>query len=125
MLSMIPYMTNHSGPMVGLEALHLQGFPIDELLLTCETKDQLADLASNAMSTTVVGMSVLISLVLSMKYLMPGHNKRTYKEKHGMQATEIYEDVMKVNLPSDSLHDHILGEDQLLERPFDLSKTTA
>jgi hypothetical protein len=77
------------------------------------------------MSTTVVRMSVLVSLVLLMKYLTPGYDKRTYKEKHGTQATEIYEDVMEVDLPSNSLHNHILGEDQLLERPFDLSKTTA
>ncbi|KAH9975966.1 hypothetical protein BGW80DRAFT_1168904 [Lactifluus volemus] len=123
--SMIPYLTNRGGPMVGLEALHLQGLPIDELLLTRETEDQLADLAGNAMSTTVVGTSLLVSLVLSMKYLTPGHDKRTYEEKHGTQITEVDEDVMEVDLPSDSLHDHIFGEDQLLERPFDLSKTTA
>src|SRR5712672_1328569 len=122
--SMIPYITNRGGPMVGLEALHLQGLPIDELLLTRETEDQLADLAGNAMSTTVVGTVVLVSLILSMKYLTPGHDKTTYEEKHGTQISEIDEDVMQVDLPSDSVHDHILGEDQLLERPFDLSKTT-
>jgi len=121
---MIPYITNRGGPMVGLEALHLQGLPIDELLLTRETEDQLADLAGNAMSTTVVGTVVLVSLILSMKYLTPGHDKTTYEEKHGTQISEIDEDVMQVDLPSDSVHDHILGEDQLLERPFDLSKTT-
>ncbi|KAI9454431.1 hypothetical protein F5148DRAFT_1326581 [Russula earlei] len=113
--SMIPYITNRGGPMVGLEALHLQGLPIDELLLTRETEDQLADLAGNAMSTTVVGTAVLVSLVLSMKYLTPGHDKRTYEEKHGTRI---------IDLPSDSVQDHILGEDQLLERQFDLSKTT-
>src|SRR6266852_6441235 len=60
--SMIPYITNRGGPMVGLEALHLQGLPIDELLLTRETEDQLSDLAGNAMSTTVFGTSVLVAL---------------------------------------------------------------
>lgn len=110
--------------MVGLEALHLQGLPIDELLLTRETEDQLADLAGNAMSTTVVGTTVLVSLILSMKYLTPGHDKRTYEEKHGTRITEIDDDVMEVDVPSDSVQDHIFGEDQLLERPFDLSKTS-
>ena len=110
--------------MVGLEALHLQGLPIDELLLTRETEDQLADLAGNAMSTTVVGTSVLVALVLSMKYLTPGNDKRTYEEKHGTRITTADEDVMQLDSPSDSVYDHIFGEDQLLERPFDLSKTT-
>ena len=122
--SMIPYITNRGGPMVGLEALHLQGLPIDELLLTRETEDQLADLAGNAMSTTVVGTSVLVALVLSMKYLTPGNDKRTYEEKHGTHITTADEDIMEVDLPSDSVYDHIFGEDQLIERPFDLSKTT-
>ena len=121
---MIPYITNRGGPMVGLEALHLQGLPIDELLLTRETEDQLADLAGNAMSTTVVGTSVLVALVLSMKYLTPGNDKRTYEEKHGTHITTADEDIMEVDLPSDSVYDHIFGEDQLIERPFDLSKTT-
>jgi hypothetical protein len=121
---MIAYITNRGGPMVGLEALHLQGLPIDELLLTRETEDQLADLAGNAMSTTVVGTSILIALVLSMKYLTPGNDKRTYEEKHGTRISETDEDVMQVDLPSDSVTDHIFGEDQLLERPFNLSKST-
>ena len=109
--------------MVGLEALHLQGLPIDELLLTRETEDQLADLAGNAMSTTVVGTTILVALVLSMKYLTPGNDKRTYEEKHGTRIVEEDEDAMEVELPSDSVQDHIFGEDQLAERSFDLSKT--
>ncbi|KAI0272498.1 hypothetical protein BC834DRAFT_817628 [Gloeopeniophorella convolvens] len=121
--SMIPYITNRGGPMVGLEALHLQGLPIDELLLTRETEDQLADLAGNAMSTTVVGTSILVALVLSMKYLTPGDDSRTYEEKSGARIVEeMDEDVMEVDPPSDSVQDHISGEDQLLARPFDLSK---
>ena len=124
--SMIPYITNRGGPMVGLEALHLQGLPIDELLLTRETEDQLADLAGNAMSTTVVGTTVLVALVLSMKYLTPGNDKTTYEEKHGTRRiVDEDEDIMEVELPSDFVQDHIFGEDQLAERSFDLSKTTA
>ena len=58
---MIPYITNRGGPMVGLEALSMQGLPVDELLLTRENEDQLADLAGNAMSTTVASPSFLTS----------------------------------------------------------------
>ena len=49
--------------MVGLEALSMQGLPVDKLLLTRESEDQLADLAGNAMSTTVVGACILAALV--------------------------------------------------------------
>ncbi|KAL0478716.1 hypothetical protein AKO1_008316, partial [Acrasis kona] len=36
--TMIPFITNRGGPMIGLEALSLQGIPVDELLLTKETE---------------------------------------------------------------------------------------
>lgn len=58
--------------MVGLEALSLQGLPVDELLLTRETEDQLADLAGNAMSSTVVGTVILCALIVGMSELKPG-----------------------------------------------------
>ncbi|KAJ3723900.1 hypothetical protein C8R42DRAFT_474038 [Lentinula raphanica] len=63
--SMIPYITNRGGPMVGLEALSMQGLPVDRLLLTRETEDQLVDLAGNPMSTTVVGAGIVGSLIVS------------------------------------------------------------
>ncbi|UZJ52821.1 hypothetical protein CBS101457_002141 [Exobasidium rhododendri] len=61
----MPYLTSRGGPMVGLEALSLQGLPIDELLLTRETNDQLQNLAGNAMSSTVVGTCILSALVIA------------------------------------------------------------
>lgn len=61
----MPYLTGRGGPMVGLEALSLQGLPIDELLLTRETNDQLQNLAGNAMSSTVVGTCILAALVIA------------------------------------------------------------
>ncbi|KAJ3182529.1 hypothetical protein HDU85_002627 [Gaertneriomyces sp. JEL0708] len=70
--SMIPYITNRGGPLVGLEALSLQGLPINELLLTRESDDQLADLAGNAMTTTVVGTCILAALILSSDALEAG-----------------------------------------------------
>src|SRR5579862_8061139 len=51
----VPYVTIRGGPMIGLEALAMQGLPIERLLLTREHQRQLQDLAGNAMSTTVVG----------------------------------------------------------------------
>ncbi|KAI0042198.1 hypothetical protein FA95DRAFT_1682698 [Auriscalpium vulgare] len=123
--SMIPYITNRGGPMVGLEALHLQGLPIDELLLTRESEDQLADLAGNAMSTTVVGTTMLVALVLAQGLLTAGQDQGTYEEKNGTAVVEEAEDdAMDVDIVVDSVDGHIAGEEQLLERPFDLSTTS-
>ncbi|KAJ3052919.1 hypothetical protein HK097_005420 [Rhizophlyctis rosea] len=70
--SMIPFVTNRGGPLIGLEALSLQGLPIDELILTRESQDNLADLAGNAMSSTVVGCCMIAALVLVRDILKPG-----------------------------------------------------
>ena len=62
--SMVPFVTNRGGPLVGIEALSLQGIPVDDLLLTRETENQMSDLAGNAMTTTVVGACMLSALML-------------------------------------------------------------
>ena len=60
---MIAYLTLRGGPIIGLEALALQGLPIDELLLTRENSDQLADLAGNAMLVSTRLCCCLFSLL--------------------------------------------------------------
>jgi len=57
---------------LGLEALSMQGLPIDELLLTRESEDNLRDLAGNAMSSTVVGTAIIAALIVGAQYLEPG-----------------------------------------------------
>jgi hypothetical protein len=108
---MIPYITNRGGPMVGLEALSMQGLPIDELLLTRETEDQLADLAGNAMSTTVVGACILAALVTGRKLLRNGP----------FCDDEEMDEATAVN--HSAIDNRILGESRLLENPLDLSVT--
>lgn len=111
--------------MVGLEALHFQGLPIDELLLTRESEDQEADLAGNAMSTTVVGTSIVVALILSQGLLTAGDDHATYEEKKGTaHIEEVEEDAMDVDVPVDSVEDHISGEEQLQQAPLDLSSTS-
>jgi hypothetical protein len=111
--------------MVGLEALSMQGLPIDELLLTRETEDQLADLAGNAMSTTVVGASILASLVAGMKLLKAGDDAESYEEKKGLERVEEQViDAMDVDqLSTLSVEKHIVGENELVRKPLDLSVT--
>ncbi|KIJ55585.1 hypothetical protein M422DRAFT_240196 [Sphaerobolus stellatus SS14] len=102
--SMIPYITNRGGPMIGIEALSLQGLPVDELLLTRETEDNLADLAGNAMSTTVVGTAIMSALILGHKLL---------------DQAEESEDSMIVD-KSLSACEEIVGEEQLETKTLDL-----
>ncbi|KAJ3557316.1 hypothetical protein NM688_g1536 [Phlebia brevispora] len=126
--TMIPYITNRGGPMIGLEALSMQGLPVDELLLTRETEDQLADLAGNAMSTTVVGACIMAALIVGRKFLKAGTDSESYEEKNKSKGTEeqlVDEDAMDVDHvdPRTSTENQVSGEDQLQEKPLDLSAT--
>ena len=58
-----PYLTTRGGPLVGIEALMLQGIPVDRLHLTRETNAQLIHLAGNAMTSTVIGVAILSALI--------------------------------------------------------------
>ncbi|PCH36338.1 hypothetical protein WOLCODRAFT_166855 [Wolfiporia cocos MD-104 SS10] len=126
--SMIPYITNRGGPMVGIEALSMQGLPVDELLLTRETEDQLADLAGNAMSTTVVGACILAALVVGKKLLKEGSDRTTYESRNDMDVDDasVHDDAMDIDQAQDntaSVEGHVSGEGQLIERPLDLAST--
>ncbi|KAF8759594.1 C-5 cytosine-specific DNA methylase [Rhizoctonia solani] len=94
--------------MTGLEALSLQGLPIEELLLTRETEDQLMDLAGNAMSTTVVGTATCVALILGFKMLQPGNGETE------MESAETL----------DTVEGHIIGEEGLEKRSLDLASTS-
>ena len=112
--------------MVGLEALSMQGLPVDELLLTRETEDQLADLAGNAMSTTVVGTCILAALVVGHKLLKEGSDNRTYEQRDGdRNSTFRDDDAMEVDAPPDDVEAHITGEDRLEKRPLNLASSTS
>jgi hypothetical protein len=49
--------------MVNLEALSLQGLPIDRFLLTSETRRDIQGLSGNAVTSTVIGAAMLASLM--------------------------------------------------------------
>ncbi|CAL1714237.1 unnamed protein product [Somion occarium] len=127
--SMIPYVTNRGGPMVGLEALSLQGLPVDELLLTRETEDQLADLAGNAMSTTVVGAVMMAAMFVAKELLKSGDDGQTYEQKKQIVADDDDEEedaTMEIDQShtGDSVEDHITGEGLLTEKPLPLAATS-
>jgi hypothetical protein len=134
---MIPYITNRGGPMVGLEALSMQGLPVDKLLLTRETEDQLADLAGNAMSTTVVGACMLAALIVGKKLLKAGNDEESYENKAGDDAQNSEEDsegeddgqantrtISDAQPTVDNLDEHIVGEQLLHKKPLDFSSAS-
>ena len=98
--------------MVGLEALSLQGLPIDELLLTRETEDNIADLAGNAMSSTVVGTCMMAALIL-------GKDMLDVDNEEGMEVDQ------PAPSKAEDVGSHIKGEGQLAKKPLDLSTTTS
>lgn len=62
-----PFSSFRGGPITGLEAVALQGLPIDLLVLTRESQKELYDLAGNAMTSTVVGAALLSALTVGHK----------------------------------------------------------
>jgi hypothetical protein len=105
--------------MVGLEALSMQGLPVEKLLLTRESEDQLADLAGNAMSTTVVGACILAALVCGKKYLKAGNDKESYESKCGQVDDN---ETMDVDAPAiKPSSTSVVGEDGLEHQTVDLS----
>ena len=102
--NMIAWVTNRGGPITGREALALQGIPVRELLLTSENEDQLADLAGNAMTTTVVGSCVLAGLMVALDRLPQGQGEAVVEEVDDEVATRI------------------TGEDALERHELDLAK---
>ena len=126
--SMIPYITNRGGPMVGIEALSMQGLPVDELLLTRENEDQLADLAGNAMSTTVVGACIMAALIVGRKLLKAGNDTVAYEERNtNIELIDEIgdDDVNQLDLDNlklgSSTTQGISGEDQLVKKPLNLT----
>ena len=111
--TMIPFITNRGGPASGLEALRLQGIPTRELLLTRESESDLADLAGNAMTSTVVGAAIIAGLSLVVDKVIKRIDERDAKR----QAVE-----MDVDEADADVEQHIQGDDALAEQTFDLAK---
>ncbi|KAJ5151239.1 uncharacterized protein N7482_010491 [Penicillium canariense] len=68
----MPFLSTRGGPLSGLEALSLQGLPLDRIILTRESQRDLQDLAGNAMTSTVVGAAMLSALILGYELLDQG-----------------------------------------------------
>ncbi|KAJ5628696.1 hypothetical protein N7490_010924 [Penicillium lividum] len=79
----MPFSTVRGGPLTGLEALALQGLPIDRMILSHESSRELQDLAGNAMTTTVVGTVMLSALIAARSVLEGGAGNPTLQADAG------------------------------------------
>ena len=83
------FLTCRGGPIIGVETLKLQGLPVDDIMLSCESEPQLRDFAGNAMTTTVVGAAMLCALVVATESLPgPGHMDND-EDDEKMYSTEL------------------------------------
>ncbi|KAK4174421.1 hypothetical protein QBC36DRAFT_380208 [Triangularia setosa] len=58
-----PVVTDLMRPITGTEVMALQGMPVNEMVISSETQEQLRDLAGNAMTVTVVGAATYAALI--------------------------------------------------------------
>lgn len=94
----IPVLTLEARPITGSEALKLQGMPIENFDMSIETQSQLQDLAGNAMTTTVVGATILASFqCVAELACKPGRGwmpllfpKRDYTAVEGQDQNSFY-----------------------------------
>ncbi|KAF7587545.1 hypothetical protein BBP40_007056 [Aspergillus hancockii] len=94
----IPYTTTRGGPLCGLEALGLQGLPIDRLILARETQNELQQLAGNAMSSTVIGVAIMSALIACHKIFDKGsQSSGSPKEKPKHERFELCSDYALIS----------------------------
>ena len=122
--TMVPFVTNRGGPLVGIEALSLQGIPVDDLLLTRENENQMSDLAGNAMTTTVVGACMLAAMTL-MTDTLAGKKHKTAKralklDDDSSVSTQTMQGSLTVVQAAAAKKEEVTGQDKLVKRPLDL-----
>ena len=65
------FASNRQHALNGSQLSMLQGMPLDRLLFANETQKDLQNLAGNAMSTTVIGASLISALIVGCKAFRP------------------------------------------------------
>ncbi|KAF1848463.1 uncharacterized protein K460DRAFT_308788 [Cucurbitaria berberidis CBS 394.84] len=67
----VMFTTNRHQSLNGKQLLMLQGMPMEKLLFAGETQRECQDLAGNAMSTTVIGASLISAIISGWKSFRP------------------------------------------------------
>ncbi|KAF2688013.1 hypothetical protein K458DRAFT_294513 [Lentithecium fluviatile CBS 122367] len=85
------FVTNRHTALTGSELLLLQGMPASKLLFAKETQKDLQDLAGNAMTTTVIGASLVAALITGWKTLKdtPHQSHQSTADLRNEKTTEL------------------------------------
>ena len=78
------FASNRQQPLSGSQLLTLQGMPLDRLLFANETQKDRQDLAGNAMSTTVIGASLIAAITSCWQHFQS-------RKLHSSDSTQINE----------------------------------
>ncbi|KAL8824594.1 MAG: hypothetical protein Q9191_004950 [Dirinaria sp. TL-2023a] len=95
----IHWLTTRGGPLLGREALILQGLPVDRLILSRETEKELLDLAGNAMTSTVVGAALIAAITVACKHI--GHDNSGEEPTREQSQVQFSKQALKPRRPLD------------------------
>ncbi|EDN07154.1 predicted protein [Histoplasma mississippiense (nom. inval.)] len=111
------FVTSRGGPLLGIEALALQGIPIDRLLLGNDSQRDLNDLAGNAMSSTVVGVAIMSALIVGYQALAPGKTggRNSKNEEHFITQMQIADNDTVELVPLHSGDEIVLSTHEVFE----------
>ncbi|KAF2853893.1 hypothetical protein T440DRAFT_515377 [Plenodomus tracheiphilus IPT5] len=85
------FVSNRQQALSGSQLLLLQGMPLDRLLFANETQKDRQDLAGNAMSTTVIGASLIAAIIAGRSCLLGNKHAVTSSGcSNAPQATETW-----------------------------------
>ena len=110
----MPYLTTRGGPITGREVLGLQGLPASSLILTRETDRVLQHLAGNAMTSTVIGASIICALIAATSALTRNVEERNEREGKPVRSHE--DSSLTPNTPD--INPYMNTEYLLAEKPL-------
>ncbi|KAF2808033.1 uncharacterized protein BDZ99DRAFT_572902 [Mytilinidion resinicola] len=111
----IPFMTDRGARATGYDFLLLQGIPIDKILFTTETDEQIQDLGGNSMGSTVVGVVTLSALIVAFKSL-PIKERHTTPQLNTRLSHPAYPTTGLELLENRSLQEHLHTKVDDIER---------
>ncbi|GAB7360989.1 hypothetical protein MBLNU230_g0972t1 [Neophaeotheca triangularis] len=121
----IAFVTDRNSPLRPLEAMKLQGLPIDRVLFTTETEAEILDMSGNAMTSTVIGSAILSALISSYPVFDRNHSSED------SSALFLSQDQKNRSKPSDILPGQALETDNMRQTSveatsseFDVTKAT-
>jgi site-specific DNA-cytosine methylase len=97
----MPFLVDQGRPVLGIEALALQGVDTASIVPSIETPSQLRDLAGNAMTVTVVGSAILNAIIAERdtqrRSKALGGDQKSYLARHSLPYALSYQNMMELS----------------------------